>query len=298
MGARQAENIVKAVSFAVISYFAVATMGAFAKFLPAHLNLGIVLFSQYIFGFIIFLLIAIRTPSHFITKKPHLHIIRIVAGILSFGLFIFSLKNISLVNSIVLRSTTPFFIPLILLCWKRQKIDLFIWSAIILGFIGILLIIKPSFHYFNMGMLYALLSGFFMAIAALGIRRLSRTETSVRVLLYYFGAATIIFLPFFVYHISEINSLKIVLILFAISVCMFVLQYGLMLAFSYHKTSTLAPLAYTAIAFSGLYDWFIWHQIPDVAGFGGIVLVIIAAVLILWQQRKKEKLHEKSIDHY
>lgn len=292
---RQKENIMYAVSLALISYLASATMGVFVKFLPATVSLSVTLFAQYFFGLLVTLFFVAKNPKLYThTSKPLLHFVRISSGMITFGLFFWSLYYITLVNGMVLRSTTPFFIPLILLVWKKQRVSGGLWAAIVLGFIGVVCIIKPSFHSLNVGTIIALGSGFVMAIAALSIRRLGRTEPPMRVLFYYFLFSSLVFLPFFLYHIKEVDSLYIVGMLLGIGICMYVLQYGLVIAFSYGKTSTLAPIAYSAILFSGLFDWFFWRIIPDFVSFIGIFLIIFGALLIVWQQKKQEKLEQKA----
>lgn len=291
--ARKPENILYAVFLAVISYLAVSVMGVLVKFLPTNVNLSITLFSQYVVGLILISFFVFRNPGAYLkTKKPWLHLIRISSGVITFALFFISLNYTSLVNSIVLRSTTPFFIPLILLAWKGQRVAKELWFAIVVGFIGVVCIIKPSVSNLNFGSLIALGSGFVMAIAALSVRRLSRTEPPQRTLFYYFLFPTLVLLPFFLDNMSVIQSFSTVALLLGIGFCMFIVQYGLVLAFAYGKTSTLAPIAYTAILFSGLFDWFIWHIVPDAISCLGIALIILAALVILWQQKKQEKQHE------
>lgn len=293
MEGRKKENIFYAISFALISYFAVATMGVFVKFLPSDIHLSTSLFIQYFVSFLLVLSIILKQEKGYLkTQKPLLHVIRVLAGIATFGLFFLSLNDISLVNAIVLRSTTPFFIPLILFFWKGQRLSPALWIAIVIGFVGILLIIKPSFHHLNQGMLYGLASGFAMAIAALAVRRMNRTEAPYRSLFYYFLGATVVLTPFFLYDLSSFYAavtLNVMLLLIGIGVCMFVLQLTLIKAFLYGKPSVLGPIAYTAILYSGFYDWFIWHHFPDYLTLIGIVLIVLTTFIILWNEHNVEK---------
>ncbi len=81
--ARNDENIIYALLLALLSYFAVATMGVFAKLVQTQVNLSAILFAQYIVGFIIVSCIVMRQPAGFLkTGKPWVHLVRISAGII------------------------------------------------------------------------------------------------------------------------------------------------------------------------------------------------------------------------
>ena len=217
------------------------------------------------------------------------HLGRDIAGILTFAFFFISLSYISLTNAVVLRSTTPFWIPLILLAWRGDRISKGLWTAIFIGFIGIIFIVKPTTgDYFNIGSLYALLSGFLMGIAALTIRRLSATEPASRTLFYYCLIASLTSLPFVSAKWNEL-SLHTWLLLIGIGILMYLLQYTLILAFRYAKASVLAPMSYTAIVFSGMLDWFLWNKIPDRYEWLGVALVVSSGIATIILERKNEQ---------
>lgn len=287
---RKKDNILIGSLVALISYLCVALMAAAVKLVPHSVSLGTIIFFQYLVTLLLSLPGVFKDGiSSLKTEKFKSHLLRDIAGILTFGFFFLSLYYTSILNSIVLRSTTPFWIPLILLGWRGDKIRLSLWAAITVGFIGVILIIQPGTDgYLNIGTIYALISGFIMAISALTIRRMSATEPAQRTMFYYGLIATIVTLPFAFIHWHPM-SWQTWILLIAIGILMYALQYTLVIAFRYAKASRLAPISYTAIVFSGILDWLIWHKTPNLFEYIGIALVIGAGIVSILIERKYEK---------
>jgi drug/metabolite transporter (DMT)-like permease len=273
----------------LISYLSVALMGVCVKLIPHSVGMGKIIFFQYAIALILCLPITFKNGlSSVKTKNIRGHVFRDISGIITFGLFFLSLLYISLTNAIVLRSTTPFWIPLILFVWRGDRISKALWISIFIGFIGVILIIKPAISgYLNLGTLYALLSGFFMGISALAIRRLSASEPAQRTLFYYCLIATIVSAPF---ALSDWQSMSKViwLLLIAIGILMYIVQYTLIKAFQFAKASVLAPMSYSAIVFSGLFDWGIWGKTPDLYEYIGIFIIILSGIVTIILERKNE----------
>lgn len=296
MNLRKKDNITAGSSIILVSYLSVAIMGACVKLVPSYIGMGAVLFFPYTVALMLCLpSICYLGMKSLKTKNIAGHVIRDVAGILTFGLFFLSLTSISLTNAIVLRSTTPFWIPLILFVWKRGCIAAPLWMSITLGFIGVILIVKPGTSgYFNLGTIYALGSGFFMAISALAMRRLSATEPAQRTMFYYCLIAALTSFPFVHLQTAEF-TLKVWCLLISIGVLMYSIQYTLTAAFRFAKASVLAPMSYAAIVFSAILDWLFWGRIPDYYDLAGVFLVVFSGLLILLLEGKKEKLHSQNL---
>ncbi len=291
---RKPNNIAIGSLICLISYFSVALMAALVKLVPHSVGIGKIIFFQYAVSLILCLPCVFQKGiTSLKTERFMGHLFRDLVGIATFGLFFLSLLYISLTNSVVLRSTTPFWIPLILFAWRGDKISKNLWLSIAIGFIGVIFIIKPTAQgYFNIGTLYALASGFFMGISALTIRRLSATEPAYRTLFYYCLIATLVSLPFALTHWVYFSP-SVWLLLISIGILMYIIQYTLIVAFRFAKTSVLAPISYTAIVFSGVFDWILWNKIPDSYEFIGIILVVASGIMTIVFERKKERGIEK-----
>ena len=93
--------------------------------------------------------IALR-KGHARLKTEHLgiHLIRDIAGVLSYYLYFVAIRYLNLTDATTLNYTAPFFVPIIWWIWMREKIDLHVWWSIIVGFIGVAVILNPPRHIF------------------------------------------------------------------------------------------------------------------------------------------------------
>lgn len=288
---RKPDQILLGSLITIISYFCVALMGTFVQMVPPSVGMGKIVFFQYLVSLSLCLPhLFIQGISSLKTSRFPGHLFRDLVGVTTFGLYFLSLSYTSLTKAVVLRSTTPFWIPIILFLWRRDRIPFKLWIVIFLGFLGVLLIVKPSgADSSKLGFLFAIGSGFFMALAALAIRRLSATEPPQRTMFYYFLIASLTSLPFALFH-WEPYSWSTWLLLIAIGILMYIVQYTLILAFQYAKASRLAPMSYTAIVFSALLDWWLKNQFPDLLTICGILLVVGLGILGIIFERQNEKI--------
>lgn len=273
----------------LFAYFNIALVAVLVKALPSEIHVGTIIFFQFFIPLLLSLpFIWQRGWTILKTKQYPGHLLRDVSGIATFSLFFLSLSYISLTQAIVLRSTAPFWIPLVLLIWRKEMISKSIWIAVMMGFSGIILIIKPSINgYFSIGSLFALGAGFFIAISTLTLRELAATEPTRRTLFYYCLFASLISLPFL-----DVNMPPGKLTLYAlisIGVLMFVIESALITALTYEKASSLAPVSYSAILFSCLFDWLFFNKTLTLLDLCGAFLIISAGILTIRAQRKKER---------
>jgi len=274
----------------LFSYFNIAVMGAIVKSLSSSISVPTIIFFQFSIPLMLTLPKIFRKGMATLkTDFYHAHLLRDISGIFTFSAFFFSLSFISLTNAIVLRSTTPFWIPIILLIWQRKHIAKQLWIPILGGFIGITLVVKPSLNgYFNIGTLLALASGFFIAISTITIRELSSTEPTERTLFYYCLCATLVTLPFLNINAMtwDFNTWSL---LIGIGVLMYLIENTFILALRYEKASALAPVSYSAIIFSAIFDWLIWGKNFDKYDLLGAFFIVTAGIMSVQLERRNEE---------
>lgn len=293
---RKPHNIIIGSLICLISYLAIALIATTVKLIPPTIHMGVIIFFQYSIALLLCLPGLFKAGlSKLKTEHPKLHLLRDAAGILNFAAFFLSLAFIPLVNAVVLRSTTPFWIPIILLLWRGDRFSAKLWGSIIVGFIGVFLIAHPpGGAYFNSGSLLALASGALMAVAALSIRQLAATDAAQSTMFYYFLIACLCSLPFAIAFWTPL-SLHDLLLLIAVGVLMYIVQFTMILAFRYAKPSVLAPISYSAIIFAGILGWLFWGQIPHSREYLGMLLIICAGLAVILLERKKELATHSSI---
>ena len=151
------------------------------------------------------------------------------------------------------------------------------WIALISGFIGVLLILRPDTGSINPGHLFGMLAGIGLAISMATTRALSTSEPATRVLFYYFFISFIAATPMGLAHISPVpGTLLPALLYVGLSIFLTMVLYNR--AYSHAPTSLVAPLGYVAVPAAALIDWLIWQHLPDLWMLAGCTLIILSGI--------------------
>lgn len=267
------------ISLVVFAFLAAAVMNALAKVVLTHTNVGNLLFMQNFWALICTL------PLIFWYKKTlHItfwkwHLLRAISGLASYFCLFIAVQYISLIDATLLANSAPLFLPFVTWVWTKTKITLSLWVSLIIGFIGVVFIINPDgnwSHLFDSWMvLIALLGSLFSAIALQTVRYLRKHESTFPIVFYYFLIATCLLLPFSDWHSLSREDWEL---LMGVGICLAFIQAGLAQAYKYASPVLLGPFNYTVVIFAGLIDWWIWHVVPSLLGFCGILLISFGGI--------------------
>jgi drug/metabolite transporter (DMT)-like permease len=188
--------------------------------------------------------------------------------------------------STTLGFTTPLFAVLIGALVLGHHVGPWRWSAVILGFAGVLVITQPGHEPLPLlGTTIGLLSGFLVAIISHQLRDLGRTEDPIASTFYFalFGAPIMaVFLPFFMTSHTPMQWL----ILLGIGSTGTLTQLLLTMSLRYGSVASVLVMDYTLLIWSSFYGWAIWDQFPTRATFLGAPLIIGAGLLIAWREHR------------
>jgi drug/metabolite transporter (DMT)-like permease len=255
--------------------------------------LTILLFQNAICLFLTIPLIAWNRSS-LKTKRWGLHLFRDIVGMLIIFFIFSALKTIPLVDGTLLQNTAPLWIPLIVFVWLGIRIRRHLWWGNIMGFVGIVLILKPGVEALSIGALYALASGLGTAFSIVVTALLSRTEPTERTLFYFFLFGTLVTLAmaFFGFSIPSKQDL-----IYLIGVGIFTYLSVLLTTYSmqHGKASVLGPIAYSSVVFAGIFDYLIWDHIPDLLTFLGSAIVITGSLLSIHFESRYQKIIGESM---
>jgi len=279
-----------AVFFALIASLSFSIMSALVKYASADLPTSVILFSRFFIGLVfLFLFIGLTySRTHFTlkTNRLWLHLMRGLIGVTSIGLFYLSVQYIPLVNALLLQNTSPLFMPLLVWLSLGVRTSLKLLASIFIGFIGVLLVIKPGYDLFHWGALFALSSGVCSAIVRLSTRQLSKTENKLTILVYYYLIATIVSGIVSIHHWVPLNE-KQILLLIAISLSSLGFASAFTFAVSKAPARIVSPMTYVSLIFGGILEWYFWGRVPDTLTILGMVVVVISAVFIIKQHQRE-----------
>jgi drug/metabolite transporter (DMT)-like permease len=266
--------------FVLGASFMFAMVGTLVKVVSTSLNNEMVVFFRNVSS-LIFILpwLAYSRPFGGIkTSCLQLHLLRSAAGLGAMYCFFYAIAQLRLSEAFLLSSTSPLFIPLIAYIWMREQVTYSARGAIIAGFIGIVLILKPGFGIFRPAMLVALAAGVLAALAMVTIRRMSFSEPAIRIVFYFTILSTVISTgPLFWSWRSPLPEIWWLLIIIGLLAA--VGQFFLTKGYSMAPAAQVSPLSYGNVVFATINGWIYWGETMDLLTWAGAFLICIAGII-------------------
>ncbi len=268
----------------VLAALAFAIMSALIRELSATLPSPVIVFFRNFFGllFLIPWLIRLR-PSGLRTDYPLLHLLRVTAGLMAMYCFFWAIPRLHLSEAVLLNYATPLFIPFIAWFWLRERVATPVRWAIVIGFVGITLILRPGTGLFTGAGGVGLMAGMFAAVSMVTIRRMGGTEPATRIVFYFAVFGTLIsFLPLLWYW--QPLDLREGLLLAAVGLTATLGQLLITKGYTLAPAAQVGPFTYAAVVFAGLIGWALWDETPGLISVAGMTLVAVAGILALRRQ--------------
>lgn len=259
-----------------------ALMGAAIKLAGAELNTAMVVFLRNAFG-----LVAL-TPwlwragfSRLSSRRPLMHLARCVIGLSAMYCFFFSISHLPLAQAMLLNYCTPLYIPLIAWLWLKERPSIHLLPIVLIGLTGIAVMLRPgSPTGISLFALVGVTSGVLAAGAFVAIRRLSRTEPSLRIVFWFTSLSLVISATPLPWQ-WQTPSLGALLIMAAAGGLASLAQVALTRAYSLAPAAQVAPFNYLVVLFAGVLGIVFWQEHFDVMTVIGALLVIGSSLLAL-----------------
>ena len=279
-------DLPRGAAFMVASAFLFAAMGATVKLASQELSNTMVVFVRSALSLLMLLpWLAWQGPGGLATRRPFEHLVRGLAGLAAMYCFFFAIGHMRLADAVLLNYSLPLFVPFIESAWLGEPFEKPLWPGIVIGFLGLVLILKPGLSIFDPVALVGLAAALFAALAQVGVRRLTSTEPVTRIV-FYFGivstAASAV--PAAFTWTPPPRSLLPTLL--ALGLTATLAQLSMTRAYAYAPAAQVGPFIYSSVVFAWLFDWGFFKALPDALTLGGAVLVCSAGILTLKLARK------------
>jgi len=242
---------------------------------------GQVLFFRGFFGIIpiLFLIPKERYVDFYKTTRPMLHLKRCLAGLIALVAIFIALRNLPLATVVSISFAAPIFTTIFSIFMLNEKVGFYRWLAVIVGFVGIVIISEPGFSSLNFYYIYPIIFCLGLSYVAIAIRKLSSTEPVW--LISFFFSFSIMILSFFSFYQNWILPSFIDLFLLAmIGILGGLANLWLSQSYKFSEVSLVTPLKYLALIFAIIFGYFIWDEIPTLKTLLGAALVILSSFII------------------
>ena len=219
------------------------------------------------------------------TKKPVRHFVRAFSAVGCVVLYIFGIKYLLLSENIAIAHSAPIIAALLAVPILGEKIGIHRMLAIVIGFIGVLVIVKPGTDLFQLKSLLPIGSAFFMASVYLTTRSLMNTESSTSIVFYYSFALLFTSLIFFPSDFVIPDAFNLTLAL-SLGIMGSMGHYFMSQAARHADVAVTSPFEYSSFIFVGLMGYFFFYEIPSNSVIVGGILIIISGVYVAYRERK------------
>ena len=252
---------------------------------------GQVLFLRFFIGFIpiFFIIPREKLLSFYKTSRPGLHAFRAFTGAAAIIALFIGLRELPLADVVSLTFGGPIFVTVASIFFLSEKVGIKRWSAVFLGFIGMLLIVQPAFIDLNFYYITPIVFCIFFACVAISVRSLSKTEPNYRIAFYFtllcsiLGIATI-------FKGDWVLPTKIDLAIFIImGLCGSIANLLLTQSYRLAEASLVTPIKYLSLVFAIVFGFLIWSELPKLLTLFGALLVITSSLIIFTRENKLKK---------
>jgi len=276
--------------YMLFASFCFAIMGAMAKELSTQMDSLEVVFFRNIVGVILVLLTFLKMPVKQVGGKPFLLFFRGLMGFIALVAFFYNIAHISLADAMTFSRTSPMFTALLAFWLLKEKLGIKEVVALIVGFIGIIFIMKPNGLQIELTDLLGLLSGVGAALAYTSVKELKKFYDTRVIVLSFMLTGTIGPLLLIVFNdLLHVEFLKASFIIPDFKMWVYIVGLGasatvaqiyMTKAYGATKAGIVGSVSYANILFSLVIGVMLGDALPDFWGAFGIVLVIIGGILV------------------
>ncbi len=274
----------------LISVIFFSVMEILVKFLSSSYPIGELVFFRGFFGLlpIIFVMPKKKFFQNFKTKKIKLHIFRTITGCFALISIFFSLKYLPLADAISITFAAPIFATIFSIFFLKEIVGKKRWFAVLIGFLGILIILKPGTSLFSIYSIFPILFCVGFAASASLIRVLSKTDKNYLISFYYTAGLTLVSL--FLDPLSwKIPLFKDCLLLISIGIIGSLGNIIITEAYRKSEISLITPIKYLNLIFAIVFGYYLFNEVPEVSTLIGSVFIVVSTVIIFIRERKLNK---------
>ena len=288
-------NNVKAILLTLIGSFFAVLMEALIRAAQYDSNVYTIGFFRFFFGLLIISPYLVKNKFNtYKTRNLKFYLLR---GFFNLPMMIFgfgALVYVPFEQFKAMNFLSPIIVVLLSFIIFREKIFYFRILALIIGFIGMLIIVRPGIIEFNIGTLMILISLTFWSFIIILSKFVSKDDSPITMVTYQYTIMTILALPLAVFFWQE-PSLISLFYVFIAAISGTILHLCLAQSYKYAELSVTQPIWFSGLIFGSVFGYFAFNETPDIWTWVGGIVVFSSVLVITYNERNKDKKVEKNI---
>ena len=278
-----------AIFLIITSVFFGTVMLSFLKIAQEDVNVYVAGFFRFFLGLVIILPYIVKNKDA-VLKTTHLkqHFLRAILGLPAMLLYFSALVLLPIEKLTAISFVVPLIVTILAVFFLGEKIYIYRTLALILGFSGMLVIIRPGFVDISIGVYMVLFSALLWSINIIITKKISKDDSAITILAYQ--SIFMSLLSFFiVLFFWEMPSLKTFIYLILAAICGTVLHLTLNHAFKLVDVSMTQPYSFLNLVFASIIGYFVFDEIPDLYTWIGALIIFTGVLIISYREMKLDK---------
>lgn len=238
----------------------------------------------------------------FVPKRPLVHLMRGGGVALAMACFVTSLRFMPLIDATAIGFTSPIITAFLAAILLKERVKRVTWIATLLGFSGVLIVLRPSLLDLGALALLPVIVAFGMSLLVIG-NRVVAGEGSALSMQFHVAAPAAVFLTLFAagghfsgvdfLHVGGMPNPVVVIAALVVTASATTAHWLIYLGTTKSGASTIAPLTYVQVLVAGTLGWLVFGHSPDAMAFVGIAVIIVSG-LIIWRSREAKSLPDEA----
>ncbi len=275
----------------MVAAFGFALMVAMIKLAGERLPVSQILFIRQLGMTMILVPVLVKSfPGVLKTTKLPLQFARILLALVAMLCGFTAIINMPLADATAIAFAKSFFVTIFAVLILKETAGLYRWSAVVVGFLGVLVMLRPGTEGFSIYGLMAVTGAASAGLVMVIIRLLSRSDSPNTILAYQaIGVGLIMAIPAWLQWVPPTAFEWGLLI--AIGIVSFFAQKANIYAFSYGEASLLASLDYVRLIYATLFGWLLFSELPGLSTWIGAGIIVVASIyMVQYESRRKHRL--------
>jgi drug/metabolite transporter (DMT)-like permease len=273
--------------FGIFAYLSFSILDVIQKTLVFHHSIFQLLLVKYFFVLCLSLFESKRKNNFLFYRSNNikLQIFRSLLSLIESGCFVLSFKYLSLANAHSIGSLAPVIVVALSAIILKEKVSPKTWVAIFIGFVGVLIILRPTSSIFDPKALLPLIAAFILGLYQIITKKVSehdKNETS----LFYTSIIGLIIMSLLAFKFWTPVNISSYAMFLGIGIFFSLGLYLQIIALSKARASIIQPFHYTLIFWAIIFGYIFYNDVPDMFTIFGAIIITCSGIFVLSQTSK------------
>jgi drug/metabolite transporter (DMT)-like permease len=287
---KRADNVLLGIAFMVAATVLFAGTAALAKLMAAMYPVGEVMFFRSFSSLVVCAAFVLPFAgfSVFATRRPRDHLVRGLSQSISQTFTVLAVSMMPLAGAIAINFSAPLWSALLSVLWLKERAGPARWTALLIGFVGVLVVTHPGADSLQIGALFALGNAIMYGSVTVAVRGMTATESTPTLLMWQTATMAVLHSLLLLFGFRWPAQMDAVLLILS-GVANAAGQYFWTRALVLAPATAVSPFYYLMLVWALVIGFLVWGDVPTLALLLGSAIVVACGLFLLWHEAKRPR---------